>query len=81
MREQGDGLLIERDKSVAAQPGALVRNQAIRKIPSCFEHRQASIYSSTIERDVLRIEQSFQGSNDIVLSKLVNAAQNPDELA
>src|SRR5580700_2325350 len=79
MRKQRDGPLVKRYESVAAQPIALVGDQAISKIPSGLEHRQSSIHSSTIDGDVVGTEQRFKGVGNILLFKLVNAAQNPNK--
>src|ERR1700691_3984142 len=80
MRKQGDSALVERYDGVAAQPLALVGDQAISKIPSCLEHRQSSIHSRTINGDVFRTEQRFNGVGNVLLLKLVNAAPNPNKL-
>jgi hypothetical protein len=73
IRNQGDSLLVERNKGVATQPFPLVGDEAVSEIPSRVENRYPGIRSRPMDGDVVRIEQGFEGSGNILLSELVDA--------
>jgi hypothetical protein len=79
--KQRDGLSVERDKGPAAEPAALVGDNAIGKIAAGVEHRKSGLRATATGGDVGGGKQTADGIGDGRGRRAVAAGQNPDELA
>ena len=79
--KQCDSLTVERDEGLAAEPGALVGDNAIGKIAAGVEHRKSGLRATAIGGNVGGGKQTADGIGDTCGRQAVAAGQNPDELA
>ena len=64
--DQRDRLLVEGDEGFAAEPSALVSDQAIGEVAAGLEDRQPGIDRRAVGGDVAGVQQGFDGGGDVV---------------
>ena len=81
LREQGNGLPVEREKCFRPKPAALIRDQAVGKIAAGFQDGESRIDGRPVDRNIRDTEQYFDRTSDLLLREPVNPTEYPHKFA
>ncbi len=81
LRHQLNSLFIERDEGFAAQPGALIGDDAVCEIASSFQDSESSLNRRPVHHNVSSVQQISDRRRDIVFRQFSAPAQDPNQLA
>jgi len=79
--KQGDGLFVEADKLLGAQPMAFVCNHPVGEIAAIFEHFQARFDSRTVQLDVVAAHEKANREGNLRGRSFIEAPHHPYEFA